>query len=139
MLKELKITLEEVNLGELIQILGEYQRQLYESNNCWIKFHFNWENATTEYVKLKHGTEWFKWLYPIKFTSTLAFILEIMQNNINYILLDREKVFEIICAKLKINLDDFYSGIAAIQELLIEFGKVKVCKDGKVVIMNDVW
>ncbi len=138
-MRKLKITLEEVNLRELIEILGKYQKQLYISNNCWKQFNFNWENATKEYVEMRPETGWFEWLYPIEFTSTLAFVLEVMQANINYILLNRTQSFHVICSKLQINPEDFSNSIKEIQELLIKYEKVKVCKDGKVIMMNDVW
>lgn len=56
----------------------------------------------------------------------------------NYILNDREKAFSLICFKLKISKDQFYNGIYEIQNVLISSGKVRVCQNGKVILMNDI-
>lgn len=132
------MTLEEVELRDLIEMLEQYQKQMFSLTSKWIEFSFNWKDATTELVEIKRNNELYKWLCPIKFPSTLAFILEILINDFNYIGEDREKAFELICLKFRINLDSFYKGIEDIQNLLITFGKVRVCKSGEVIIMKEI-
>lgn len=132
------MTLEEIELRDLIEMLEQYQKRIFNLTSKWIEFSFDWEEATTELVEIKRSNELYKWLYPIKFSSTLAFILEILINDFNYIDTDREKAFELICLKFRINLDSFYKGIEDIQNILIAFGKVKICKSGKVIIMKEM-
>lgn len=122
-----------------LNTLKKYQEELCKLNNDFKEFNFNWKDATTEYVEMKSETAIYEWLYPIKFCGTLAFILEILQENVDDILIDRAKSFKLICFSFNISLEFFYEIIEKIQELLIKFEKVKVCKDGKVIIMNNVW
>lgn len=122
-----------INLYKIMQTLKDAELDFTSK-----KFIFEWENATTKFVKINDESRLYMWLFPIPFSSLLAIILEIFQNNINYMTNDREKIFESICILLKIEKNYFYKLIEKIQRLLIDFGKVKICENGKVVIMYDV-
>lgn len=132
------MSVREACLTKITKELGEYLEQIYNSNHNLIKLNFEWETATLELAEMKQETKLYNWLYPIEFSSKLAFIIEIIQNNMNYILLNREKTLELICVELEIPQDCFYNSIEEIQDLFIKFGKVKICKDGKIIIMNDI-
>lgn len=138
-MKQLITTKEDVELNWLLSVLGEYQEQLFKLDKKLKVFNFNWENATKEYVGIRNETELYEWLYPIKFSSELAFIIEMLQEYSEGILSNRIKVFQLICFKLNMDLEFLLRAIEEIKGLLIEYEKVKVCKDGKVIIMNDVW
>lgn len=134
--KNLAIKQNELMSIELFRIIQKWENQISNCNSK--KSIFIWENTSRKFVKLNSQCKLHMWLSPIKFSDILAIVLEILHNNINYILQDRETTFESICLQLKIDKNDFYKVIDDIQNLLIEFGKVKLCKNGKVVIMYDV-
>ncbi len=127
---------------ELIKTLKNVNSELTREeeiiHNPYLKFNFDWKNATDKFVELRQESNVYNWLTPIIFPSKLCFIIEIMKNNMNYILKDREKAFSLICSKLQITQSSFYSGIYELQDILISSRKVKVCKNGNVILMNDI-
>lgn len=127
----------ELNVRQIIKLLKKYQEEC-DYDNDYIHLDFNWQNATTEYVQMASTTKIYDWLYPINFSSVLAFTLELLQYHLYRILSNREETFKLICLNLNISQDYFYENIESIQNLLIIFNKVKICKDGKVIIMNNV-
>lgn len=134
--KNLTIKPNELMSIELFRIIQKWQNQI-SNRNCKRSI-FTWENNSKSFVKLNSQCKLYMWLSPIKFSDILAIVLEILHDNINYILEDRETTIELICSQLKVDKIDFYKVIDDIQNILIEFGKVKQCKNGKVVIMYDV-
>ena len=138
-MKQLITTKEEMELNWLLTVLGEYQEEIFKLDREFKEFSFNWENATKEYVEIRNNTELYEWLHPIKFSSELAIIIEMLQEHSESILINRMKVFQLICFKFNMNLQFFNRAMEEIKGLLIEYKKVKICKDGKVIIMNDVW
>lgn len=137
-LKKSNSPLTEIKLTELFSIIRNFQSQNSNSQYNHNKSLFIWEKSTKNFVELNPNSKLYEWIFPIKFSSILGFILEILQQNIHYILEEREKTFESICLQLKIDIAYFYKLIGDIQFLLIKFGKVKICKNGTVVIMYDV-
>lgn len=123
---------------KLFKIIQKLQNQISNLDTNSVSSIFLWETATIKSVEIDSNSNFYIWLFPIKFSSSLAIILEILQNNIFYILEDREKAFELISSQLNIEKNYFYLLIKCIQILLIKSGKVKVCKNGKVIIMCDI-
>lgn len=127
---------------ELIKTLKNVNSELTREeeiiHNPYLKFNFDWKNATDKFVELRQESNVYNWLTPIIFSIKLGFIIEIMKNNMDYILKDREKAFSLICSKLQITQSSFYSSIYELQDILIRSRKVKVCKNGKVILMNDI-
>ncbi len=123
---------------KLIKTLFELTKEEEIVHNPYLKFNFDWKNASNGFVYLRPESNIYHWLNPVIFSIKLGFIIEIMKNNMDYILKDREKAFSLICSKLQITQSSFYSSIYELQDMLISSGKVKVCKNGKVILMNDI-
>lgn len=128
---------QELDVRQIIKLLKKYQEEC-DCDTDYIHFGFNWQNATIEYVQMTSNTKMYDWLYPINFSSMLAFTLELLQYHLYRILSNREEAFKLICLNLNISQDYFRENIESIQNLLIVSNKVKVCKDGKVIIMNNI-
>ena len=77
------------------------------------------------------------WLYPIKFKLIQKTILYEIRKRLHSILENRNSEFRFIYKKLKISKEKFYTILKEIQELFIVFKKVKICTNGKVVILNE--
>lgn len=75
-----------------------------------------------------------EWLYPIELNVISCLILEEIRGNINDVLINRVQTFKRIYMKLNITKQVFYENLKNIQKTLIDCGKVKVCKNGKVII-----
>lgn len=75
-----------------------------------------------------------EWLFPIELNVISCLILEEIRGNINNVLINRAKAFKRIYIKLNITKQVFYENLKNIQKTLIKCGKVKVCKNGKVII-----
>lgn len=125
-------------IEEILKTLKEYQKIQKTTENITKKFIFDWETATNEYVEITEESRISSWLQPIKFNILLAIIIEAMQSNIENIIDNRNKTLPIIQKSLKLKKEKFYESIDNIQKILISFGKVKVCKDGRVVIINEI-
>ena len=127
------------NEGNKEELLNNLVKKLKENqieNKLFDQFIFNWEKATDEYVEITKDTNICNWLKPIKFKMELAIIIEAIQKNIDDVLDDREKMFNIMQTLLNMEKAYFYSNIRDIQNLLIDFDKVKKCNNGTVIIMN---
>ena len=129
---------EEEIIQEILQTLEEYQKIQNIVESTAKKFIFNWGNATKEYVDYIEESNICDWLQPIKFDVILAIIIEAIQSNIDSVLNNRNRGLKIIQQALKIEKKKFYDSIKSIQKILIDFEKVKVCKDGTVVIINEI-
>jgi len=125
------------NKHEIVTMLANYQNKERKINSQWEKFIFEWENIANEKTEIAKGTRIFRWLYPIKFNLDLAIIIEAIQRNISLVLESRAQGLELIYSTLKIDKESFYAKIEEIQNLLIDFGKVKVCNNGTVILMNE--
>ena len=125
-----------LNQNEVASMLAEHQHEERKINSEWKKFIFDWESLTNEKTEITKDTRIFRWLYPIKFNVDLAIIIQAIQRNIGIILASRAKGLELIYSTLKIDKENFYNKIEEIQNLLIDFGKVKVCSNGTVILMN---
>ena len=77
------------------------------------------------------------WLYPIRFNIIQNFIIDEFKQRLNDLLEHRKRTFRIIYKKLGISREVFYNNLYEIQQLMIKFKKVKLCKYGKVVINNE--
>lgn len=129
-------TLDKINIIHISKIMQSLQNPEFDLSHP--KFIFLWKNATTKSVQMNPESRLHFWLCSIQFSTILAIILEIFENNVHYMLTDREKIIASISLLLKIKKDHLYNLIEDIQNLLIKFGKVKKCENGKVVIMYDV-
>jgi len=132
-------TKEEViaNQSKITSMLASYQFEKQKKNSNWNDFIFNWNSLTNEKTEIIKDTRIFRWLYPIKFNIDLAIIIEAIQRNIQIILESRAKGLELIYSTLNIDKEKFYEKIEEIQNLLIDFGKVKVCSNGTVILVNE--
>jgi len=125
------------NQSEIISMLASYQLEEQKKNGNLNNFIFDWNSLTNEKTEIAKDTRIFRWLYPIKFNIDLAIIIEAMQKNIQIILESRVKGLELIYSTLNIDKEKFYEKIEQIQNLLIDFGKVKVCSNGSVILVNE--
>lgn len=126
-----------INQNEITSMLAKHQLEERKINSDWKKFIFEWESLTNEKLEITKDTRIFRWLYPIKFNVDLAIIIEAIQRNMALILASRVKGLELIYSTLNIDKENFYGKIEEIQNLLIDFGKVKVCSNGTVILMNE--
>lgn len=77
------------------------------------------------------------WIYPIKWKKVEKLIIDNIQLNINAIMKNREQGLREVNHKLDMQKDRFYQIIESIGEQLIQQNKVRICKDGRVVIINE--
>lgn len=77
------------------------------------------------------------WIYPIKWRKIEKLIIDNIQLNINAIMKNREYGLRNITKKLDMQKDRFYQIIESIGQQLIQQNKVRICKDGRVVIINE--
>lgn len=124
--------------NKIIEILAQKQTEERKINKNWNKFIFEWESVTNENIEITKNTPIAMWLCPIKFNIDLAIIIEAIQRKISLILVNRNEEFERIYLSLNIEKENFYTKIEQIQNLLIQFGKVKVCSNGTVILMNEI-
>lgn len=124
--------------NRIIEILAQKQTEERKINKSWNKFIFEWESVTNESIEITKNTPISMWLCPIKFNIDLAIIIEAIQRKISSILVNRNEEFERIYLSLNIEKENFYTKIEQIQNLLIQFGKVKVCSNGTVILMNEI-
>ena len=125
------------NQNEIVSMLAEHQFEERKINSDWKKFIFEWQSSKNENLEITKDTRISRWLYPIKFNIDLAIIMEAIQRNMALILASRTKGMELIYSTLNIDKEKFYRKIEDIQNLLIDFGKVKVCGNGTVILMNE--
>lgn len=141
-MNQLKVLQDEITeekiIQEILRTLKEYQRMQDTTEKTTRKFIFDWNTVTNEYVDITGDNRICNWLRPIKFNILLAIIIEAMQSNIDDIIDNRNKILQIIQKSLKLKQEKFYESIETIQKILINFGKVKVCKDGRVIIINEI-
>lgn len=77
------------------------------------------------------------WLYPIKLKRVENLIIENIQLNIEKIIEDRKQGLEQVNDKLNMEQEKFYKNIDNIAQKLINQNKVRLCSDGRVVIVNE--
>lgn len=141
MIKDEELKTKEENIesrNRIIEILAQKQIEERRKNKDWNKFIFEWESITNENIEITKNTPIAMWLCPIKFNIDLAIIIEAIQRKISLILVNRNEEFERIYLSLNIEKENFYTKIEQIQNLLIQFGKVKVCSNGTVILMNEI-
>ena len=126
-----------ISTDQIVNMLANYQHEERIINPPCKKFLFEWEFLQGESLELSESSVLYNWLYPIKFSIDLAILIEAIHKNINYILINRTKGLEMIYCTLNINKESFYTKIEEIKSILIKSGKVKVCSDGTVILMND--
>lgn len=141
MIKDEELKTKEENIesrNRIIEMLAQKQTEERRKNKDWNKFIFEWESITNENIEITKNTPIAMWLCPIKFNIDLAIIIEAIQRKISLILVNRNEEFERIYLSLSIEKENFYTKIEQIQNLLIQFGKVKVCSNGTVILMNEI-
>lgn len=141
MIKDEELKTKEENIesrNRIIEMLAQKQTEERRKNKDWNKFIFEWESITNENIEITKNTPIAMWLCPIKFNIDLAIIIEAIQRKISLILVNRNEEFERIYLSLNIEKENFYTKIEQIQNLLIQFGKVKVCSNGTVILMNEI-
>lgn len=78
-----------------------------------------------------------RWLYPIKLKRIEKLIIDTIQLNIESVIKNRTQGLNEINKKLNIECEKFYKNIEEIAQKLINQNKVRLCSDGKVVIINE--
>lgn len=78
-----------------------------------------------------------RWLYPIKLKRIEKLIIDTIQLNIESVIKNRAQGLNEINKKLNIECEKFYKNIEEIAQKLINQNKVRLCSDGKVVIINE--
>ena len=109
-----------------------------EQCNEEYNFKFTWDKIINEHNETKEWMRIYEWLYPIKFCTEHALILNRIQNNIFYVMEQRKKAFRVIALEINMNIEEIHENIEEIQNLLIHYNKVKVCENGEVLIMNEI-
>ena len=77
------------------------------------------------------------WLYPIKLKKIEKLIIDSIQINIEPILKNRNQGLKLINKKLNMEHESLLKNIENIEQKLINQNKVRLCKDGKVIIINE--
>ena len=78
-----------------------------------------------------------RWLYPIKLKRIEKLIIDTIQLNIESVIKNIAQGLNEINKKLNIEYEKFYKNIEEIAQKLINQNKVRLCSDGKVVIINE--
>lgn len=123
-------------MDENIIIIPIGTRQMYLPKDYTQNFIFNWRQITENLVTVEQDSFLYDWLYAIKFNVSSAFVLEMIQCNIHQVIINREKTFFQIVSNMQINIAFFQDSLEKIKKLLIEYKRVKICSDGKVIMMN---
>ena len=125
------------NIEYITEELGKYQKKMQEEKGSWKKLIFNWSNSNEEYVETIEETRIHEWLQGIKFKKISALILEEFNWNIDYILRNREEMLKEIQTKMEITKENFFEELEGIKKTLIVKNRVKICQDGRIIIMNE--
>ena len=94
-------------------------------------------NVKGMYNEMEYVDKIDSWIYPIKWRKIEKLIIDNIQLNINAIMKNREHGLKDITKKLDMQKDRFYLVIESIGQQLIQQNKVRICKDGRVVIINE--
>lgn len=78
-----------------------------------------------------------QWMYSIHLKKIQRIILDYIQRNIEEVLENRQLGLRRIYKRLNLSCKKFYQNLEEIRMILIENKKVRICKDGKVIIVNE--
>lgn len=90
-----------------------------------------------DYDKVEQKSKIDNWLYPIKWRKIERIIIDSIQTNIEEIIKNRKCGLRMLAKRLNMEYKELYQNIENISEKLIKGNKAKVCRDGRVVIMNE--
>lgn len=111
-LEEVIKSFKETNLEDVMDLIGDYDK-----------------------IDQKNKIE--KWLRLIEWRKIEKIIIDSIQMNIEEIMKNRKRGLNMLAKKLNIRYKQFYQNIDNIAEKLINGKKAKICRDGRVVIMNE--
>ena len=130
------ITKDNLYLIKLMTILKKYQENMNQLEEK--KLLFNWIIFPDRQIEMKKEGKIQTWLNSIKFSNILALILEEIHWNIDFVLENRKETFKYIYSDLHMTEIRFNKELKKLQKLLIESGKVKICENGMIIIMNNM-
>ncbi len=130
---------EKVVIENIIEELKKQQADIEDDKSPWKNLIFDWINIKEGKVNLLSENRIYEWLYPINFSKFSAIIIETINWNIDNILDDREETLNNIAIKMRTPREVFFKELASIQEILIIQNRAKVCVNGQVIIMNQIW
>ncbi len=90
-----------------------------------------------DYDKVEQKSKIDNWLYPIKWKKIERIIIDSIQTNIEEIIKNRKRGLCMLAKRLNMEYKELYQNIENISEKLIKGNKAKVCRDGRIVIMNE--
>ena len=90
-----------------------------------------------DYDKVEQKSKIDNWLYPIKWKKIERIIIDSIQTNIEEIIKNRKCGLRMLAKRLNMEYKELYQNIENISKKLIKGNKAKVCRDGRVVIMNE--
>lgn len=90
-----------------------------------------------DYDKVEQKSKIDNWLYPIKWRKIERIIIDSIQTNIEEIIKNRKCGLRMLAKRLNMEYKELYQNIENISKKLIKGNKAKVCRDGRVVIMNE--
>lgn len=130
---------EKVVIENIIEELKKQQTNIEDNKSPWKNLIFDWINIKEGKVNLLSENRIYEWLYPINFSKFSSIIIETINWNIDNILDDREETLNNIAIKMRTPREVFFKELASIQEILIIQNRAKVCVNGQVIIMNQIW
>lgn len=130
---------EKVVIENIIEELKKQQTNIEDNKSPWKNLIFDWINIKEGKVNLLSENRIYEWLYPINFSKFSSIIIETINWNIDNILDDREEILNNIAMKMRTPREVFFKELASIQEILIIQNRAKVCVNGQVIIMNQIW
>lgn len=130
---------EKAVIENIIEELKKQQADIEDDKSPWKNLIFDWINIKEGKVNLLSENRIYEWLYPINFSKFSSIIIETINWNIDNILDDREEILNNIAMKMRTPREVFFKELASIQEILIIQNRAKVCVNGQVIIMNQIW
>lgn len=130
---------EKAVIENIIEELKKQQADIEDDKSPWKNLIFDWINIKEGKVNLLSENRIYEWLYPINFSKFSSIIIETINWNIDNILDDREEILNNIAIKMRTPREVFFKELASIQEILIIQNRAKVCVNGQVIIMNQIW
>lgn len=123
-------------IGKLVykakyKILAEVIKSFKESNIDDIM------DFIADYDKIEQKNKIDTWLCTIKWKKIERIIIDSIQVNIEEIIKNRKYGLHILAKRLNMEYKEIHQNIENIAEKLINGKKVKICRDGRVVIMNE--
>lgn len=100
-----------------------------------IKYSYVIENMSNKIEEENNKIE--EWLGTVQFSLMQKIIIDKICDNLEQILINKRETIYQICKNLNITINVFRKNIREIQMLLITSNKAKICKNGRVIIVNE--